>query len=224
MRMNHRYQHFFVVFFLLLLLILGGCSTATTPEEVAWQFWDAVARQDENSARRYTTEASRVKIDLSQGRWQDAVVTFGEVRIKGDDAGIETRIVLSEQKEAPPIELQTVLRRENSQWKVDYEKTMQSLAARNPFTDLVKELKRFGEQMSGNVERTLSDLKKNLPQIEKELKGLGGSVGKALQETVSELQKGLGAFTKALEKAAEEAGKSGEREQEKAEESEGISL
>jgi len=220
--MKHRHKHFFVIPLMLVLSV--GCTTVETPEDVARKFWEAVARQDKASARRYVTEAGRAGIDLSRGRWRDAVVTFGEIRIEGDDAGIETRIVLPEQKGAPPIQLQTVLRRENGQWKVDYEKTMESLAARNPFTDLVKELKRFSEQMSGNLDRALSDLEKNLPEIEKELKGLGDSVGKALQEAIPELQKEIEAFTKSLEEAAEEARKRREREKEKAEEPDGISL
>jgi len=223
---KYRHQYFFVV--LPLLLIAVGCSTVQTPDDVARQFWEAVARQDEEGARCYVTEAGQKKIDLSRGRWRDAVVSFGEIRIEGDDASIETRIVLPGQKEAPPVELQTVLRRENGQWKVDYGKTVESLAARNPFTDLVKELKRFSEQMSGNVDRALSDLEKNLPQIDRELKGLGGSVGKALQKTIPELQNGLEAFMQALEETAEEARKRKERERErkkeKAEESEGIRL
>ncbi len=222
MLMKYRYQHFFVFF--LLLLILVGCSTATTPKEVARQFWDAVAQQDENSARQYTTEAGRANIDLFQGRWRDAVVTLGEIRIKGDDASIETRIVLPKRKEAPPIDLDTVLRRKNGQWKVDYEKTMESLATRNPFSDLMKELRRFSEQMSGNVDRAMTDLGKKFPEIEKELQGLGDSVGKALQEAIPELKKGLEAFTKALEEAAEEARKKNERKKDKVEEPKGISL
>lgn len=220
--MKYRYQHFLIVF--LLLLASAGCSVPTTPDGVARKFWAAVVRQDEEGARRWVTEVGRSGVDLSRGRWRDAVVTFGDIRIKGDDASIETRVVLPEQKEAPPIELHTVLTRENGQWKVDYEKTMESLAERNPFADLVKELKRFSEQLSGNVNRALSDLEKNLPEIEKELKGFGDSVGKALQQTISEVQKNLKAFMKALEESAEQARKRSEREQENAEESDGISL
>jgi hypothetical protein len=197
-------------YFLQTIMVLGvvfACAPANTPDATARAFWEAMAAGDDTAVRDHATGAGSRAMDSSQGRWRGVAATFGEIRINGDVATVDTRLTFPDRTGQAPIRLRTVLRRENGRWRVDYTKTMESLPAQHALSDLIKELRRFSEQFSGELDRGSSELEKDLPEIEKALKNLGDSVGEALERTIPQLQKGIEAFLQSLQRALDEAKK-----------------
>lgn len=98
----------------LLLLAQVGCGLGSSPDEVAVDFWTAVAEGQLDEARALVIEDDPRGLQrLAEQEIQS--VEVGEVLTEGDVARVETRL----ERERGLISFHTRLRRHDQGWRVD---------------------------------------------------------------------------------------------------------
>ena len=98
----------------LLLFAQVGCGLGSSPDEVAADFWTAVAEGQFDEARALVIEDDPRGLQrLAEQEIQS--VEVGEALTEGDVARVETRL----ERERGPISFQTRLRRFDQGWRVD---------------------------------------------------------------------------------------------------------
>ncbi len=108
---------------LLILTLLAGCGD-NDPVSVADNFWDALEDHDAGRARKYMTQASAGNLQIKDdGDKYD--IELGKVTEAGDTISIAT--TLKKDDDDTAIELNTIVVKEDGQWKVDYNQTMLSM-------------------------------------------------------------------------------------------------
>lgn len=202
-------------------MVLVSCAGVSSPDLVADQFWLAVQAQDERGVRSHSTEASQKAVDVSNGRWRNIKVVFGEIRIKGADAKVETIVTFPDPTAESSTTFNTILRKEQDRWKVDYSETMAAAADLNPWSGITKQLEEFGSEFSKKIDDALSELQKELPELQNEVEKLGDSFLKDLEQSLEqqlpEIQKRIDTLEEALDKALEEALKKRQEREEREE-------
>jgi len=168
---------------------MAGCASVETPDQVARHFWDAMKEGDEKTVQNYTTEETRMFIKLSDFRWPNGYIAFDEIRITGNDAMVDTQIGQDESAAMPIASFQTVLKRKDGTWKVDYRKTMSTVSDNNGFSELMRDMRKFNREFSENLDDALAQLKKEAPKLEKEVESLSNSIGKSLEKFAQKLDK-----------------------------------
>lgn len=181
----------------LLILSMSGCYAEKSPQEVTQKFWEAVITQDIEKARKYTTRETRDLVDVSSTvQFRGAIITFDKITINGNTTSLGTILrVHKDGAEATIIPLQTVLKRENGEWKVDYRETKESIIEQDAVSDVVKDLQELGKRLSGHMDEALEEVKQKIPEYEEKLRRLGVAASKKVEETVqrqlSEIKKGI---------------------------------
>ena len=124
---------------------------------VAKGFWDAMNAKDIQAVRSYVTKESADKLQIKD---KDAAtnckVTFGEIRIEDNKTSIETTMQTHNETTEFEVQMQTILVKEDGQWKVDADKTMMSM-----FGGAV------GEMVKGLGKAVGEGIKKGIEEIEK---------------------------------------------------------
>lgn len=179
------------LFLWLLALSLTGCASFKTPDQVTGSFWRAMADQEADTARMYVTAESRKLLDQPDLRFKGAGVALGEIRIKGEEATVETLLQFPQDKTRPAISLNTILKKESGLWKVDYAKTLEDLEERGPLGKVVEELKTLSEELSKSLGGAMSELQKEVPRIQQEAESMAEKFRKHLEQFSRELEEAL---------------------------------
>lgn len=142
---------------ILYLLASGGCGAAGGPESVASGFWDAVMAGDKESAKKYATKNSVAEMELEPKKPdEDRAIEFGKPVESNGQVSIPTTLVTTTNGQAQRVPLNTVLVKEDGNWKVDWNQTMASMLGGM-----------MGEMMKG-----MSDA----------MKGMSDEMGKSFEE------------------------------------------
>jgi len=165
-----------------LLFLLSGCQSQLTPEQVTTLFWQAMATGNLDSAGKYATQATRQLVSRQQNL-EDATIKTGAVLIDGSNATVATVMTLKKPENGKVLSFDTVLLKEDDQWKVDYRRTLNNLS-NLPFGDIFKSLQGIGEAINKQLEQ-------QVPLFEKQIKSFS-----------EELTRQLDAFRRRLEKPA----------------------
>ena len=165
-----------------LLFLLSGCQTVSTPEQVTTEFWEAMANSDLNSARKYATQETQHLVTKQQNM-EDATVKAGATLIDGSDATVATTMTLKKPESNKVLSFDTVLLKENNQWKVDYQRTLNNLFSL-PFGDLFKSLRAIGETIN-------KELEQQIPMFEKQIKSFSEELIRQLDEFRRQLEKAV---------------------------------
>lgn len=178
------------------VIFISDCCAEKPPQEVAQKFWEAVIVQDIKNARKYTTKETRGLVDTSAVQFRNAVITFDKITIDGNTTSIGTALqVRKNDAETTVIPLQTVLKREDGEWKVDYQETRESITGPDTVSDVIKDLQELGKKLSDHVDETLEEVKQKIPEYEEKLRKLGVAASKKMEEAVqqqlSEIKKGI---------------------------------
>jgi len=142
---------------MLFLLSTGGCGAAGGPESVASSFWDAIMAGDKETAKKYATKNSIAEMELEakeQGEERD--VEFGKPVEADNQVSVPTTLVTTTNGQQQRVPLNTILVKEDGDWKVDWNQTMASLLGGM-----------MGEMMKG-----MSDA----------MKGMSDEMGKSFEE------------------------------------------
>lgn len=170
-----------------LLLLLSGCSRQpATPMMVAEQFWAAVEADDVRQIRRHILAGQATASAGAQGVTPVTSTQLGRTVIDGDKARIDTRVTLAADSDTE-VALATVLVREQQEWKVDYDRTMDSLARRGAVAETLAELRDFGAALGEGINQSVEEFERALPEIRA---GVEESIGE-IQRALPEIEKGV---------------------------------
>ena len=162
-----------------LLIFLTGCaSKATSPSGISYDFWVAQKANDIDRATKYTIEQDPEKTKLYR-KIKIKTVETKEPKIKQNEARVPTTLILEDvvlpQKKAQniPVSFETVMRKENNNWKIDMFETKKNLYfaigeqyAQNLSQQLTKELSRLmetGKSFQNVFQNVIKGLQKSLP-------------------------------------------------------------
>lgn len=177
-------------------MTLLGCSQSLTPSDVAERFWRAVVAGQPAKMRRYVRQADRQQLDQNAEILPVATYSFGRVLIDGDNASIETRIVLDSDTPVP-LNIETRLVREDELWRVDYETTVNEISAQSDLANVIGKIGAIGESLKRGIEQSVDEMNQALPAIEQELSRLESEIKQAMPELRDKLE----AFSRKLEEA-----------------------
>jgi hypothetical protein len=162
-----------------LLLMLSGCQAVTPPDQVTASFWEAMVQGNLESAGKHVTSETR-NLVVKQQNLEDGSVDTGSVDVNGNDATVLTILTLKK-PENKVLSFETVLLKENQQWKVDYQKTLDNLSLL-PFGELFKSLKTIGDTINKELER-------QIPLFENQLRSFSEELLRQLEEFRRQLEK-----------------------------------
>lgn len=165
--------------FLSLLLLLSGCQTVSTPEQVTEEFWEAMADDDLDAARKYSTRDTQYLVS-TQPTLEDAAVKTETALINGASATVATLMTLKTGSREV-LSFDTVLLKENNQWKVDYQQTLNNLSIL-PLGDIFKSLRALGETFN-------RELKQQVPLFEKQIRSFSQELIRQLDEFRRQMEK-----------------------------------
>lgn len=179
----------------LTLTLTSGCRVDKPPQEVAQCFWDAMKVQDIENGRKYATISTRTLIDPSHEQFKGAVVTFGKIIIDGDLTTIDTTVRLPEHGTETSLPLQTILKKEDGEWRVDYAETKETIQEDDSFSEIAKNLQELGGKLSERMDEALGEIKEKFPEYKEKMEKMGEVASKkmdeALQRYVTEIKKGI---------------------------------
>ena len=163
------------------LILLSGCQTVSTPEQVTQAFWEAMTEGDIEAARKWASEETQ-NLVAKQQNLEDAEVGTGAIVIDGPKARVATVLSLKKPENGRVLSFDTVLAKENNQWKVDYRQTLNNYNL--PLGELFKSLQAIGESIN-------KELEQQIPLFEKQLKSFGEELQRQMEEFRRELEKSL---------------------------------
>ena len=135
-----------------------------------------------DSARKYATQETQ-QLVTKQQNMEDATLKTGVVLIDGSNATVSTIITLKKPESNKVLSFDTVLLKENDQWKVDYHRTLNNLS-NLPFGDIFKSLRGIGETIN-------KELEQQIPLFEKQIKSFSEELIRQLDEFRRQLEKSV---------------------------------
>ena len=182
-----------------LLAINSGCAANLSPQEVSEGFWKGVKEKDNAAVSRYVTTASQES--LKQQDPADKILpikqaTLGRTVIEGEYAWIDTTVEVADERPFH-MSLQTVLQRENQQWKVDYDATVASITNDSDIGRVLGDISVLSKQFTDKLNQSLEQAQKALPQIEREI----GKIEEDLRQKLPELRQRMEELMRQLEEA-----------------------
>lgn len=139
------------------VLSLVSCTQIDSPDEVAREFWEAMEDKDIEQAGKYAVPGSMEGYSSENIPDIELIAVSGKPEIREARALAGTEIKMKTDRKTGIYKFDTVLLNINNEWKVDYDRTLNSL--------MMASVKEFGE----------------------ELKRMGREMGKALGEAMKEM-------------------------------------
>ncbi len=163
-----------------LLFLLSGCQAVSTPEHVTTEFWQAMADGDIDDARKYVTRDTQYLVNKQQNL-EDATVKTESALINGSNATVATSMTIEKAGNNNILAFDTVLLKENDQWKVDYQQTLNNLSIL-PLGDIFKSLRALGDTFN-------KELKQQIPLFEQQIKSFSQELIRQLDEFRRQMEK-----------------------------------
>ena len=192
------------------LTLLAGCSNPETPQEVAAAFWQAMAENDADDVMEYSSLADTAAFDGYRRSWTDAVPSFGRVVIEDREATIVTRLPPEAGTEGERLELVTYLVRFQDQWLVDYDRTGEAILNPSPFSSIMGELSRLGDELSARFSSSSDDFEQQMEQLARDLEAYSEEIGREAEGAMEAFGKKLQEAMRELERSVEDALKDSE--------------
>ena len=192
------------------LTLLAGCGNPETPQEVAAAFWQAMAENDAGDVMEYSTLAESAAFDGYKRSWTDAVPSFGRVVIEDREATIVTRLPAEAGTEGERLELVTYLVRFQDQWLVDYDRTGEAILNPSPFSSIMGELSRLGDELSARFSSSSDDFEQQMEQLARDLEAYSEEIGREAEGAMEAFGKKLQEAMRELERSVEDALKGSE--------------
>lgn len=177
------YTHFYSfgrLFLLSLVCLLGltACNSSTEQDarQVANQFWEAVLKDDMETAKVLATWDSTQYLGLLHNKKLSAKrFETGELKIENGLAEVAT-VLYSGDKGDLQVPLRTVLSLHENKWRVDVQKTLGSMVS-GAMGAVVDQLNNFMQESLKGLDSNLSE------SIDK--------LGKSLEDSMNQLQQEL---------------------------------
>ncbi|MEQ8231168.1 MAG: hypothetical protein RLW61_02360 [Gammaproteobacteria bacterium] len=199
-RVRHGGRDRVLALLLLVTWALTACTQPRSPSEVSEQFWRAVLSGDPAALEPYVLARDRALLDGGDTLLPVAGFTLGRVVIDADDASVQTGLTLAGDTPVT-LEIDTVLRREDDAWRVDYRETVDAVRRRGELAQVIGRIGALGEALERGVEQSMDEMRRVLPAIENEL----SRIERELQQQVPALRERFESFARELEKSLERA-------------------
>ena len=169
---------------------LWGCSNPNTPEAVSEQFWTAVNNRDDNTAMKLATDDSANRVTARSGE-QIENLQIGEVKLLQDGEGalVATSFDTVDGDSRIHRSFDTVLKKQNGEWRVDYSSTAYSI--------LGSSFRQLGATLSETITEASNDISE---AVDDAMEEVAGEMNDALQDTVTELQQAADELREELKK------------------------
>ncbi|WP_298609608.1 hypothetical protein [uncultured Thiothrix sp.] len=160
------------------LFVLTACNSSAEQDarQVANQFWEAVLKDDMETAKNLTTWESTQYLSLLHTKKISAKrFETGELKIENGLAEVAT-VLYSGEKGDLPIPLRTILSLHENKWRVEVQKTLGSMVS-GAMGAVVNQLNNFMQDSLKGLDSSLSE------SIDK--------LGKSLEDSMKQLQQDL---------------------------------
>lgn len=145
------------------VVFLVQCSSAKKaddPKAVATKFWQASETGKIENMKPYITQKSLASDMMKEDAKAEKVkFTLGEAAVEGEKATVPTTI----EQEGFPVNMKTILVKEEGAWKVDVEQTMMTMME-GAMGDLMKGLENMGQDLGKQLGDAMNDAAKQLGQ------------------------------------------------------------
>lgn len=157
-----------IVILLSLSLSFFGCDGEKEQVENAKKFWVAMEAQDLETARQYATRETAHSLSINEDQQdQDIKIAFGDVSKKDGKTSVATTITTTNEGTEMTIPLQTVMVKEDGEWKVDVNQTMMSMlggAMGAMMEGLTETMKDGMEEMADQMKSTMEEMEDALSE------------------------------------------------------------
>lgn len=233
-------QFFRAITLTIVAVLISACGQEPTPAEVTQAFWEAVIANDQDKVKQYiasgtledpsildNSEKSITRVEVGETIVSNSTTTYVRTVLVGKE---------NDQGEPTRLKVNTVMAKENEQWKVNGQETVNNLVASSVnamMENVSKSFDQIGQELtkslSAGVQEFMGEMNKSLPEVHKNLnqlkdedamKDIGQSLGElfsqGLQQMLGDLNKGMEDLSKQLEEerkkqAAEKAAQSAEK-------------
>ncbi|MDK8463069.1 hypothetical protein [Marinobacter sp. SS13-12] len=199
------YTWFKVALLSLVLAVAAGCSKPETPQEVAAEFWQAMAEDDAGAVAELSTLADPSTFDGFARDWFETVPDFGRVIIEEREATIVTRLPSADGASGERREVITYLVNLNGDWLVDYDRTGKAIMNPSPLDGLMGEINRLGERLSATFSQSSDDLALRMDAMAREFETYSDEASRRAEKVMEDYGRALQEFMEELEKSIEEA-------------------
>lgn len=199
------YTWFKVALLSLVLAVAAGCSKPETPQEVAAEFWQAMAEDDAGAVAELSTLADPSAFDGFARDWFETVPDFGRVIIEEREATIVTRLPSADGASGERREVITYLVNLNGDWLVDYDRTGKAIMNPSPLDGLMGEINRLGERLSATFSQSSDDLALRMDAMAREFEAYSDEASRRAEKVMEDYGRALQEFMEELEKSIEEA-------------------
>lgn len=155
----------------ILIIFMISCTQIDSPPDVTEKFWNAMEDKNTEEARKYVLPGTLDNYSSEDMPDVELVAVSDEAEIRNGNARVGTEIKMNTDENVRIYKFETVLSELDNKWKVDYDRTVNSM--------MMSSVKQFGD----------------------ELKQMGREMGKALGEAMKEMGEAMeDAFNDAKEK------------------------
>jgi hypothetical protein len=106
------------------LWLLVGCSKPTNPDDVTIAFWTALAENNLERAKYYSTEES---VQFFDKKLRNASLQIGKIKYDCDGATVETQITRQTADASSSFKTFLIRDLQEDRWKVDYPRTLENI-------------------------------------------------------------------------------------------------
>lgn len=213
-----RYRLLILVALVALAAVFAGCTRPETPQQVATEFWQAMAAGNAKDVVELSTLTDTSALDGPARDWLNTLPDFGRVIIDADQATIVTHLPadagVKDAQAGARREITTYLVTVDDQWLVDYQRTDEAITEPPPLSGLKNEVSRLREQFDGVVGRSREQLSERMDQLTEEFEKYSDETGRKAEEVLESFGRSLEDLRKRIEKSLEEAQKKDQEAQE----------
>jgi hypothetical protein len=185
--------------------VFAGCSKPETPQQVAAEFWQAMAANDANDVADLSTLANTSEFDTFKRDWLNTLPDFGRVVIDGSEATIVTSLPAENATAGERRDVLTYLVQQNDQWLVDYQRTGEALMSPSALDGLASQIDRLGDRLGEAFGRSSDDFSRQIDQMAKDFENYSAEAERQAKESMKGFGKALDGLMKELEQSIDEA-------------------
>ena len=176
--------------------LLSSCQSTETPQQVTEHFWQAVIEDKPDQVVKYSTLVDAKDYDGFSMNWSGFQLSLGKITIENNNARVITQFTPPAGTELKKRKLTTYLVMQNEAWKVDYQKTGDSMKT-GKTGSLFGKLNEIGKKLQKQLENSADEISSEMEQLGEKLKELTDQVE-------SEAAEGVEKFAEELEKSIKE--------------------
>jgi hypothetical protein len=183
-----------------LVVLLAACFGPKTPQAVSQAFWKAVVHNEADDAVNSSTLTEPKYYDGFAMEWAGYQPSFGKVVIEDKAASIDTEMISPANSGQANRRFTTYLVLANSEWKVDYNRTKQSIHG-GPLGELVDKINQVGSDLSQQLASSADAFRIEMERLGKELGQLSEQSHQQASKHIEEFAEQLRRSIKELEES-----------------------